>query len=861
MIPLRLTLKNFLCYRDGVPTLDLEGIHVACLSGQNGHGKSALLDAITWALWGKARAKTQDELIHYSSSEMLVELEFLARDIRYRVIRRHAIGRSRRRQGATDLQFQVHNGAGFHPITGNSMRETQAKIDQITGMDYDTFINSAFLLQGRADEFTNKTPGERKEVLAKILALGFYDRLQDRAKECADEKRVAASIVEGDLERMRREVSRRDGYYSELEVVNREFTEVNGRMETTKQALDALKMQVDGLRRKRGELEQIEMRIPDIEKDISHLQLEIDGRRGRIAGYNALIQEKEAIEGGLAQFQQLRNRYEELNRSRERFDHLMERKSNLERAVDSAKARLEEQVRQLERRIEVELGPEASAASTISGKLEEVRKRLDDLAKQEQEIADRRQYLNDLASRMGQFEAIAHQLKAEGQELRSKLNLVQNSHQGAHCPLCGTELGPQGCQRLSDSYSAQIEEKLRLHQDNQSALKATEEEKLGLDKELPRREAALHRSQREDQSAVAVLERQVEESHKASDELEQVSLELTQEQRRLKQGLYASEEQEQLGELEAQIGALGYDQDAHRRLYDEVQELQPFEERHRRLEEARVNLPQEQESLVRAQDMYQRRQEDLSESRDKQRDMKAEVSQLPEWEERLRKAEAAHQELEGRHSELFRRQVELEGELRKVEALEIEIDDKEKALKTLRQEQGIYQELVEAFGRRGVQAMLIETVMPRVEEEANTLLGRMTDNRMHLKLETQRERRSGKGEPIETLEIKISDEMGPRSYELFSGGEAFRINLALRIALSKVLAHRRGAPLPTLFIDEGFGTQDAAGRERILDVIRAIEGDFEKIIVITHLDELKEAFQARIEVQKEETGSTFWISY
>ena len=136
----------------------------------------------------------------------------------------------------------------------------------------------------------------------------------------------------------------------------------------------------------------------------------------------------------------------------------------------------------------------------------------------------------------------------------------------------------------------------------------------------------------------------------------------------------------------------------------------------------------------------------------------------------------------------------------------------------------------------------------------------MTDNRMNLNLETQRERRSGKGDPVETLEIKISDEMGPRSYEMFSGGEAFRINLALRIALSKVLAHRRGAPLPTLFIDEGFGTQDAAGRERILDVIGAIEGDFEKIIVITHLDDLKEAFQTRIEVQKEGASSTFWIN-
>ena len=63
-----------------------------------------------------------------------------------------------------------------------------------------------------------------------------------------------------------------------------------------------------------------------------------------------------------------------------------------------------------------------------------------------------------------------------------------------------------------------------------------------------------------------------------------------------------------------------------------------------------------------------------------------------------------------------------------------------------------------------------------------------------------------------------------------------------------------------MFIDEGFGTQDAAGRERILDVIGAIEGDFEKIIVITHLDDMKDMFPVRIEVQKDGDGSTFWIS-
>ncbi len=94
---------------------------------------------------------------------------------------------------------------------------------------------------------------------------------------------------------------------------------------------------------------------------------------------------------------------------------------------------------------------------------------------------------------------------------------------------------------------------------------------------------------------------------------------------------------------------------------------------------------------------------------------------------------------------------------------------------------------------------------------------------------------------------------------MYSGGEAFKVNLAMRIALSKVLAHRIGAPLPTLFIDEGFGSQDMVGRERILDLINAIGNDFEKVLIITHLEDLKDGFEVRINVEKTASGSTFWI--
>ncbi len=190
--------------------------------------------------------------------------------------------------------------------------------------------------------------------------------------------------------------------------------------------------------------------------------------------------------------------------------------------------------------------------------------------------------------------------------------------------------------------------------------------------------------------------------------------------------------------------------------------------------------------------------------------------------------------------------------------LEINKQEKTKLLQEALNEESIYKELADAFSKKGIQALLIEQALPEIELEANRLLAKMTDNRMSLRLESQRETK--KGDTVETLNIKIADELGTRNYEMYSGGEAFRIDLALRIALSMLLVRRAGASLPILIIDEGFGTQDSSAREKLIEAINSIQDDFEKIIVITHLEEMKDKFETLINVTKTASGSMISIS-
>ena len=127
---------------------------------------------------------------------------------------------------------------------------------------------------------------------------------------------------------------------------------------------------------------------------------------------------------------------------------------------------------------------------------------------------------------------------------------------------------------------------------------------------------------------------------------------------------------------------------------------------------------------------------------------------------------------------------------------------------------------------------------------------------MSVRFITQREYKDQKRDDLkETLDIQIQDRAGVRDYEMFSGGESFRINFAVRLALSHVLAQRAGARLQTLVIDEGFGSQDEIGRQRLVEAISLVQEDYKKILVITHIEQLKDIFSTQLQVEKTPTGS------
>ena len=336
MIPLKLTLSNFLCYRENVEPLDFAGVHVACLCGANGHGKSALLDSITWALWGKARGKVQDEMISYGADECRVELDFSSRDQDYRVIRSHARSGKRRRGGASDLQLMVLEGDAPRPMTGDMIRETQARIDQTIGMDYDTFVNSAFLVQGRADEFTNKTPAERKAVLSKILGLETYDRLQVRARERNSWAENTAKIAESTVDRLRRELEQLVEPTAELAELETGLVTLNKDLAEQQARSTVLRDQVGDLRRQQAGQEESVQRVAALAKELEQFESAHRTAQAQVASYEKLVETAPAIREGAAQLATARAAFSRLEEAGRNFEELERQRAAASAAASRA---------------------------------------------------------------------------------------------------------------------------------------------------------------------------------------------------------------------------------------------------------------------------------------------------------------------------------------------------------------------------------------------------------------------------------------------------------------------------------------------------------------------------------------------
>lgn len=841
-------------YGNNVPPISFLSFNLACLTGENGNGKSALLDAITWAVWGQARGVDKngsgmDDLVRLGQDEMEVNLTFELEGDIYRIIRKRD-----KKRGVSLLEFQIRNVDNYRTISGDKIAETQKKIIQILKMDYDTFINSAFVLQGKADTFTQQKPNDRKRILGEILGLSYYDELEKKAREKFRFFESTANGLEQQINLLKEETK-------DKEEIGLKLSDVKKNVDYLGEAIKAKDIEHQSLLEAKqdydealSQVNQLKQRITLDQYEITKIKEMIDTTLKKVNQGNVLVQQEAIIINGYNKYLAKLKAKVDLQQKQNEFFDLNEIKNQLENKINDSRRTLEINLENLEREIN-EISNNLSQKGPKETQFKKFHQDLANLPK----LKEKQQFLEDnlkgLETQFGITQAKIPELKETLQKLKDNYLTLKKAPK---CPYCSTDLQNEDSKiqvlgRLAKE-GKEASNNLKLaetrSEELQELIKSTIEE-LNIAKKF-----ILEKEQLSKQ--VAVLERELEQFTEHEKKLSAKK----DYREKLKQALapknFMITEQNELNLVLKKIGDLNYDKETLTKVTAEVETLSGYPEQLSELKVTKDNIKELQTNLNYYRETLSRKEKNIQDDQalckllqkraDELQDVTIRIKELLQDLEILKLKLSNFQQEKGALQDRYQRCLGLEKE-RKV---------KENEWRAALTEKNYYLELAQAFGKKGIQAIIIENAIPELQNEANRLLNRMTDGRLNVSLLTQKGTKSGT--VVETLDIQISDELGTRKYEMYSGGEAFRVNFALRIALSKLLAKRAGARLQTLVIDEGFGTQDGKGKERLIELINAIQDDFSKIIVITHIQELKDAFPVHLEVRKGQEGSTVFLA-
>jgi exonuclease SbcC len=697
-------------------------------------------------------------------------------------------------------------------------------------------------------------PARRKEILSSILGLEIWETYREsaalRRRNASNEVKNLRAWMDEVIAELDLEAERTD----KLKLLTTALEKTSALRSELETRWNSAQQQIQELRLEGDKLSILEKQIDSARARLTTTNESINARTNELKVYEMLIGRAYPIEKSYHEWESLRSELERWNSLATSYHAQQSERAGLDARIQTETARLKQEQQGLQ--------VKQKEITDTDIRLPGLRSQLQAMAVHHDEMEARLRDLTDLENkrsaaqnRHAELTADYKQLiikKGEAEERREKLA----SATGSTCPLCGQGL----TEAHRDEMRIAMESELALLA---NAINAKTSEGISAAQEIKtiEQQIAELKTLREklptEQKTLGALSAQIEQIETAINQWKAVGHpRLSELEAAISQGAFCAEERKKIALLEEAIKASGYDADAHEITRKAELTARASETEYHSLEKARTAVEGLRRELKTLEDSKASTEEEIS----------AQTVVLSDLQKKLSSQKEALPDLPALQTELDRQKNEentlrhetgaaqqevdvLEAQRKKKAELSVKIEDFNRQITRLKL-------LETAFGKDGIPALLIEQALPEIESQANEILDRLSDGRMSLSFETEKEYKDkNRDDKKPTLDILISDSSGSREYELFSGGEAFRINFAIRLALSRVLAGRAGARLRTLVIDEGFGSQDADGRQRLIEAINLVSRDFAKILVITHLEELKDAFPSRIEVTKTESGS------
>lgn len=841
MKPIRLEIEGFTSFARRT-AVDFEGLDLFAITGPTGAGKTSLLDAILYALYGRTPRLGKSDmssLISHGASGVRVQLDFLASGIHYRLAR----SAKTRKSTATEVILEQRDGdGGWRQIAGGVAGVKEA-IERLLGLDFEGFTRAVILPQGEFDQFLRGEPDKRRGMLKDLLGLGVFEEMMRAANSCARQRQMEAAQKEQLLEKT----------FADATSEN---------LEAHRKTTQDIERQKAACERERGALDDLYKRA---------LQLAAD--RKAAAQAEADLSVTRAALAGCRQAAELVAELEQQIQATG-FDEQLWIHLNQAVPLAKQKSRCEESLKQRRGAIDRLNERRTAAAVALEQKTQRHQWAADKAAALErefQEFSRRHGSVKEIRALAGELAAAARTLEnmpmlEEQQELIETLERRLAAHQlrrslveGQACPVC--ERTVSRIPAAPSDADAQAQQELKQARDLLDRVKAArvrfdqiQERAHKLAGKPASKDDLLQLADRGEQ-----LEKECkqagEEEKAATNELSQATTALRlAEQELSRMEAEIAREQNILLELERQL--LQFPDWA-------FASLSELEAALKKQTEARESKQQLESRLAEARNLaaqripYEEQEKDLLEKRKRLAETieKAETDLTEQLPGLPRDHEVAFIEKRRRDldSEIARLATALAAELaaqRRIEEAIEQAHTLRMEVERLRKEAALYDELGKLLAADEFIDYLERRALQTLAQAASHRLKELSQGRYRLKL----------GEGGEFFVIDGWNAGAERTVKTLSGGESFLASLALALALSEGLAGFSDAHaqtrLDSLFIDEGISTLDAATLDEAIAALETLTTNDRMVGVISHIAELGERLPARIRVDKSPQGSS-----
>jgi exonuclease SbcC len=811
----KLVVKGFMRFKEQETVVFPEN-QLTLIFGENGAGKTSLLDAICTCLYGRTFRTSFDsktgflqlkDLVNQDSTKASIHLEFENHGHNF-VVRRELNKDKSDGELLEDGEMKAEGDNVYEYVSNKAV-----------GLDWEGFSKSTVILQGEMSALTDVLPATRKEAFMRLFGLGKYSEYEKTVKDEIDETKVSVQKMEAANEVLTNEIAK----IPQVENSLKRLKKTIGELEQQKASSDKKVRQITNLRKN---LEKdyktyiaFNGKIDNINSQKRALEEILQRKRSELKELSGLRNEFPSLERSYKEFAKLTKLLKSLKTRKASYDKIDSKLTSLQNVLEEKKKKVSEMTKDIEisRTLLGRLRKEVPASKEVTGIREEMR-RLQSRKAQLEESRYRLQVLLNVANN-------------SMNELKIKMGRIRRKHL---CPVCSQKIPSD--KGVLKHYLNEMNVLAADRSKKQRELNGILIQLKQVDRRLSGVEIARSRienvfsKQNELVNEVKHFETLTSRRDKMKRELELVNREIKKYSGQLKSLRFNAREHNL---MERKLSMFRQEKIPERFASANAQL--------KRFPAIKTDIDKTNAKLT----LLERQRKQLLAQIKKLRDIEHRFAAVKE---ELQSAQKVyHQNVvtltkeKTNYKALAKQYTELKNKEKKLQHNEDQIEE-------LQEDTSSLEELMNIF--KNIPENILHRLIPYIEKEGTSIINDLSEGVITAL-------------NIEKDTLNIGATMGGeiRPIQYFSGGQQTRINMALRVAISRILSklpqiEDASATMQTLIIDEGdFGNLDEAGIRDTMNVLQNMAREFSRIVLLSHLESVRENFRGyTVEITK--TGAS-----